>query len=67
MTEDIPWIIEEHRRVFEKKGFVHDGTRRSQIVPFSDQSERLCSLLDHPKVLGVLTSLLGRRFQLYWR
>lgn len=62
MTEDIPWIIEEHRKVFENKGIIHDGSRRSQIVPFSDQSERLCTLLDHPRVLGVLTSLLGEDF-----
>jgi ectoine hydroxylase-related dioxygenase (phytanoyl-CoA dioxygenase family) len=62
MTEDIDWLIEEHRKVFEKKGIVHDGTKRSQIVPFIDQSERLCTLLDHPKVLEVLTSLLGEDF-----
>ena len=52
MTDDIDWIIEEHRKVFEQKGVAHDGSKRSMIVPFSDQSERLCTLLDHPKYLA---------------
>ena len=62
LTEEISWIIEEHRKVFENKGVKHDGTKRSMIVPFSDQSERLCTLLDHPRVLAVLKSLLGDDF-----
>ena len=62
LAEEIDWITKEHREVFEKKGIVHDGTRRTQIVPFIDQSERLCTLLDHPKVLEVIGSLLGEDF-----
>ena len=62
MTDDVAWIIEEHRKVFEQKGVNHDGSKRSMIVPFSDRSERLCTLLDHPKVLGALKSLLGDDF-----
>ncbi|MBV7332023.1 phytanoyl-CoA dioxygenase family protein [Chloroflexi bacterium TSY] len=37
----------------------HDGTARSCIVPFIDQSEVLSSLLDDPRVNGIFTSLLG--------
>lgn len=62
LTEEIDWMAEEHQLIFEKKGIHHDGTKRSQIVPFIDQSERLCTLLDHPKVLEVLKSLLGDDF-----
>ena len=62
LTEDIDWMAEEHRKIFEKKGIKHDGTKRSQIVPFIDQSERLCTLLDHPKVLEVIGALLGEDF-----
>ena len=62
LTEDIDWMTEEHRKIFEKKGIKHDGTKRSQIVPFIDQSERLCTLLDHPKVLEVIGALLGEDF-----
>ena len=62
LTEDIEWMTEEHCTVFEKKEMVHDGTKRSQIVPFIDQSERLCTLLDHPKVVEVIGALLGEDF-----
>jgi len=62
LADDIDWITDEHQKVFEKKGVVHDGTKRSFIVPFIDESERLCSLLDHPNIVGVLGSLLGDDF-----
>jgi ectoine hydroxylase-related dioxygenase (phytanoyl-CoA dioxygenase family) len=62
LTEDIEWMTEEHRTIFAKKDMVHDGTKHSQIVPFIDQSKRLCTLLDHPKVLGVIEALLGDDF-----
>ena len=35
------------------------------IFPFIDQHERLCALLDDPKLLGVAGSLLGDDFN-YW-
>ena len=41
---------------------VHDGTKRSFLVPFFDESARLCTLFDHPNVVGVLSSLLGDDF-----
>lgn len=62
LADDVGWITEEHRMVFEDNGVVHDGSQRSMIVPFIDQRERLCTLLDHPGVLGVLSSLLGEDF-----
>ena len=62
LTEDVDWMTQAHRAIFEEKGMVHDGTKRSQIVPFIDQSEHLCTLLDHPKVLEVIGSLLGEDF-----
>ena len=34
MSDDIDWIIEEHGKVFEQQGVVHDGSKRSMIVPF---------------------------------
>jgi hypothetical protein len=43
-------------------GKAHDGTARSCIVPFIDQSERLASLLDDPRIYGIATSLLGNDF-----
>ncbi|MEO8397386.1 MAG: phytanoyl-CoA dioxygenase family protein [Chloroflexota bacterium] len=45
-----------------QNGEVHDGTRRSAIVPFIDQSEYLSGLLDDPRINGIFTSLLGDDF-----
>jgi hypothetical protein len=43
-------------------GKPHDGSARSCIVPFIDQSEYLASLLDDPRIHGIATSLLGEDF-----
>lgn len=43
-------------------GNPHDGTARSCIVPFIDQHEVLCSLLDDPRILTIATSMLGHDF-----
>jgi len=43
-------------------GKQHDGTARSCIAPFIDQSERLCTLLDDPRILAIANSLLGGDF-----
>jgi hypothetical protein len=62
LAEDIGWIIAEFEAVFPQRGVVHDYTKRSCIVPFIDQRERLCTLLDHPHIEGLLTGLLGEDF-----
>ena len=43
-------------------GQSHDGKARSCIVPFIDQRERLASLIDDPRVLGIARRLLGDDF-----
>ena len=43
-------------------GKQHEGKARSCIVPFIDQSEYLCSLLDDPRILDIATTLLGDDF-----
>ena len=43
-------------------GKPHEGTARSCIVPFIDQSEYLSSLLDESRILGIATTLLGDDF-----
>jgi ectoine hydroxylase-related dioxygenase (phytanoyl-CoA dioxygenase family) len=40
-------------------GRAHDGTQRSCILPFIDQTEYLASLIDDPRIDGIFTSLLG--------
>lgn len=43
-------------------GRPHDGKQRSCIVPFADQSESLCRLLDDPRIEGIAADLLGDDF-----
>jgi hypothetical protein len=62
LRDDIGWITDEFEAVFAQRNVEHDGTKRSCIVPFIDQRERLCTLLDHPTVLGVLSGVLGDDF-----
>ncbi len=43
-------------------GRAHDGTARSALVQFVDQDERLCALLDDPRISGIAAGLLGDDF-----
>lgn len=60
-------IIDVFEQVWAERGGghdgqSHDGERRSCIVPFIDQHERLCALLDDVRIRGVLVGLLGEDF-----
>jgi Phytanoyl-CoA dioxygenase (PhyH) len=64
LDDRIDRIIEEFERTFAlhgggHNGKPHDGTARSCILPFIDQTEYLASLIDDPRVDGIFTSLLG--------
>lgn len=43
-------------------GKLHSGEKRSVLVPFIDRHERLCALLDDPRIVGVVESILGPDF-----
>ena len=43
-------------------GQPHNGEARSCIVPFIDQHQTLCTLLDDPRILGIAEPLLGADF-----
>ena len=67
MSDRIDVIIEEFEAVFASHGgghdgHMHDGTARSCLVPFIDQSELLSSLLDDSRIDGILISLLGEDY-----
>ena len=67
MADCIDEIIDAFEQVWAERGGghdgqPHDGERRSCIVPFIDQHERLCALLDDPRIEGLLASLLGDDF-----
>jgi ectoine hydroxylase-related dioxygenase (phytanoyl-CoA dioxygenase family) len=60
-------LIDAFEQVWRERGGghdgkAHDGTARSVIVPFIDQHERLCALLDDARLLEVATTLLGEDF-----
>ena len=62
MAGEIGWITEEFEAVFLDRGIVHDPAKRTCLVPFIDQRERLCALLDHPKIEGLAAGILGDDF-----
>lgn len=64
LNDKIDRILEEFEVVFASHGGghdgkPHDGTARSCIVPFIDQSEYLSALIDDPRIDGIFSSLLG--------
>ena len=64
LNDRIDRIIDEFESTFTQFGGghfgrAHDGTARSCILPFIDQTEYLASLLDDPRIDGLFTSLLG--------
>ena len=67
MADRIEEIDREFEAVWAAHGGGHNGKphnekARSCIVPFIDQSEVLCSLLDDPRILGIAYSILGDDF-----
>jgi hypothetical protein len=67
LNDAIDRISEAFEGVFAARGGghdgkPHDGTARSVILPFIDQSDYLSGLLDDPRVDGIFTSLLGEDY-----
>ncbi|MBO9598503.1 MAG: phytanoyl-CoA dioxygenase family protein [Cohnella sp.] len=63
MKDEIGWITEEFTQVFPMfASKIHDGSKRTSIVAFIDQREKLSSLIDDPRIKGICTSLLGDDF-----
>jgi hypothetical protein len=60
--DDIDWILSEFEQVFVDRNVVHDGTKRSCIVPFVDQREKFSTLVDHPVVVAAATALIGEDY-----
>lgn len=67
LKDRIDEIIREFEGVFTSRGGghgaqLHDGKKRSCIVPFADQSAVLSGLLDDPRIHGIASSILGDDF-----
>ena len=62
--DETAWIIEEFEYVLQTfgRGKGHDGSTRTMIVPTIDHSERLSTLLDNDRVVGIASDILGEDF-----
>ena len=65
LNDCIDKIIEEFEDIWVKSGRTHDGVKRSALVPFSDQSEYLSSLLDDPRIHDIASNLCGEDFNYF--
>jgi len=59
LKNEIGGITEEFRAAFDDQGVEHTADKRTCLVPFIDQREKLCALLDHPVIRGIASGLLG--------
>ncbi len=60
--DEVAWITDEFEQVLQIHGAEHDGSKHTQIVPMLDHSERLCTLLDDARILGIASAILGDDF-----
>ena len=62
--DEIGWIAEEFEKVLDNHGSgrAHDGSSRTMIVPTIDHSERLCTLLEDRRIIGIAGDILGADF-----
>jgi hypothetical protein len=61
---EIGWIIEEFETAIQAYGGgkEHDGSRRTMFGAPIERTEKLCTLLDDPRIVGILSSLIGHDF-----
>jgi len=58
-ADDIDWITREFERILHQNGVTFDSNGRRGCGNIIEQSERLCSLLDHPAFTDMLNAILG--------
>jgi hypothetical protein len=61
MKDSIDWITKEFEQTFPED-HPHDGSKRTVIVPFIDQREKMCTLLDDPSIEAIASAFLGEDF-----
>jgi hypothetical protein len=64
MVAELGWITEEFEAALADSGQLHDGGQRTSFTAAVEGRERLCALLEHPRIHGVLRGLLGDDFLL---
>ena len=62
--EEIAWITGEFETAIRSVGGgdAHDGSRRTMFGGPIERTQKLCALLDDPRVLGILGGVLGEDF-----
>jgi hypothetical protein len=62
--DEIVWITEEFETAIQTVGGGnrHDGSARTMFLGPIERTEKLCTLLDDPRILGLLGDLLGDDF-----
>lgn len=62
-TNEVAWITSEFEAAIHSAGGqAHDGTRRTMFGGPIERTERLCSLLDDARIVGILSGILGDDF-----
>ena len=61
---EIAWIIEEFETAIQSVGGgdQHDGSRRTMFGGPIERTEKLCTILDDPRIVGILSGILGPDF-----
>ncbi len=62
IADDIDDITAAFEEVWAASGRTHDRMKRSMLIPFIDQHERLSALLDDTRISEVVAAILGEDF-----
>ncbi len=70
LAQEVDWISAGFEQVWAEHGGGHDGKphdyqRRSALIQFIDRNEKLCTLLDDERIVGIASSLLGDDFNYF--
>lgn len=62
--EEIGWITNEFETAIQTVGGgqQHDGTKRTMFGGPIERTAKLCTLLDDPRIVGILSGILGEDF-----
>ena len=63
-AEEMAWITDEFETAIQTQGDgkQHDGSTRTMFGGPIERTEKLCTLLDDPRVVGLIGSILGPDF-----
>lgn len=62
--EEVAWVIEGFEWSIQNRGAgrLHDGSKRTMFGGPIEHTPKMCTLLDHPKILGLIGSVIGEDF-----